>query len=273
VDSLSELRHEFELYRRLTGARLRGQMQYKRSFLLQLVGNFVLNFSELLAIFILFQHFETLGGWTRGEIAFLYGLSAVPFGLADIIGSGFSAFQNLMRRGDFDRILTRPASSYVQTLASEFHIHQFGRVFQGVLALVIAFNEIDISWTSGRIVYLPIVALSIAALFLGLFTLEATFCFWTTEATEAVNAFTYGGTTLAQYPMHIYERWMRSLFIWIVPLGLVLFLPAVYLLGKEDPLGLPTFLQFVSPLAAVVFIVLASLIWRTGVRHYRSTGS
>jgi ABC-2 type transport system permease protein len=110
-------------------------------------------------------------------------------------------------------------------------------------------------------------------LFTALFTLEATLCFWTTEGTEAVNAFTYGGTTLAQYPLQIYGDWLRRLFLWIIPLGLVIFEPALFLLGKPDPLGLPAFVRYISPVAAILFAIVAAFLWRTGVRHYRSTGS
>jgi ABC-2 type transport system permease protein len=261
------------IYRRLVAARLRGQMHYKRSFLLQITANFVLNLSELFAIFILFDHFEDLGGWSVGEIAFLYGLSAIPFGIAHVAGSGFTVFQDQVRRGDFDRVLTRPVSAFTQTIASDLLLHQFGRVLQGILALVIALRLIDIEWTPGRIIYLPIIVTSAAMCFTALFTLEAIICFWTTEATEVVNAFTYGGTTLAQYPLHVFDAWLRRLFLWVIPLGLVIFEPAVYLLGRSDPLGLPRVMQFTAPLAATALWLVVGLLWQTGVRHYRSTGS
>jgi ABC-2 type transport system permease protein len=49
--------------------------------------------------------------------------------------------------------------------------------------------------------------------------------------------------------------------------------PCLYLLGREDPFGLPAWLQFCSPIAAVVSFATALLIWRSGVRRYTSTGS
>jgi ABC-2 type transport system permease protein len=264
---------DFRLYRRLAGARLRGQMQYKGSFAFQLFGVFVVNGLELATIFILFRHFETLGGWEAGEVAFLYSLSAMSFGLAKVVGSAFDGFSQQILRGDFDRVLTRPVSPFVQTLSSDVKLHQFGRFLQGLLAFAIALSLVDVPWTVGRLLYLPVVLLSGIILFTALFTFEATMCFWTTEATEAINAFTYGGTTLAQYPLHVFDVWLRRLFLWIIPLGFTIFFPALYLLDKPDPLGLPRAAQFVAPLVAVAFSVVAGLAWRTGVRHYRSTGS
>ena len=45
------------------------------------------------------------------------------------------------------------------------------------------------------------------------------------------------------------------------------------LLDRSDPLGAPALLGYASPAVAVVAAGAAGLMWRTGVRHYRSTGS
>jgi ABC-type uncharacterized transport system permease subunit len=75
------------LYRRLIGARLRAQMQYRASFLLMTLVSFVVTGSDLLAILILFNYFGELAGWRAGEVALLYGLAMVGFGLSARSGS------------------------------------------------------------------------------------------------------------------------------------------------------------------------------------------
>jgi viologen exporter family transport system permease protein len=264
---------ELRLYRRLAGARVRAQMQYKTSFVLLFFGVFSINALELATIFILYRHFETMGGWRSGEVAFLYGLSAMSFGIAKVFGSAFDGFSQQIVRGDFDRVLTRPLSPLFQIFSSDVKLHQFGRFLQGILAFGIALSLVDVPWTVGRMLYLPVVVASAVLLFTALFTFEATMCFWTTEATEAVNAFTYGGTTLAQYPIHIFDVWLRRLFLWLVPLGLTIYAPSLYLLQKPDPLGLPVAFRFIAPGVALAFTVVALFVWSVGVRHYRSTGS
>jgi ABC-2 type transport system permease protein len=264
---------DFRLYRRLTGMRMRGQLQYKRSFALLVCGLFAINVLELATIFILFQHFESLGGWQAGEVAFLYALSSISFSLAKVFSGGLDLFSQQIGRGDFDRVLTRPVGAFLQVLCSDVKLHQIGRLLQGLLAFGIALTLIDVDWSIGRILFLPVAIVSACAVFLALFALEASMCFWTTEATEAVNAFTYGGTTLAQYPLHVFDVWLRRLFLWLVPLGFTIFMPALYLLDKPDPLGLPGFSRFIAPIVAVVFCAAAGFIWGVGVRHYRSTGS
>lgn len=258
---------------RLLAARLRGDMQYRASFLIQLAGNTAIHVAELAAIVILFANFGSLGGWSVGEVAFLYGLSCVSFGVAHTLTAGFASFSTLVVRGGFDRMLVRPLGTMLQVLASDLQLRRLGESLQGVAALLFAVRLVEIDWTLGRLLYLPVVLLSGVLLYGALFACEAALCFWTTEGTEAVNAFTYGGSDLAQYPLHIFDEWLRRFVLFVVPIGFVGYLPALYLLDKPDPLGLPPVASFLAPAAALLFAAATAGIWRVGVRRYRSTGT
>jgi viologen exporter family transport system permease protein len=270
---MTTLRHEFAVYRRLIAARLEAQLKYKRSFILQTIGNLFITSIELVTIFILFKHFDSLGGWTRGEIAFLYGLSAVSFGFAQVIGAGFDRFSYLVLRGEFDLLLVRPVGILTQVVGSELVIRYVGRSIQGMFAFGLALYLTDVTWTAGKVLMVMIIVLSTIVVFLSVLMLQATMCFWTTETTEIANSFTYGGNTISQYPLQIFDAWLRRLFILIVPLGLTIFMPALYILDKPNPFGLSQASSFVAPLAAIVFAIIALQFWAIGIRHYRSTGS
>ena len=97
--------------------------------------------------------------------------------------------------------------------------------------------------------------------------------FWTADAREAANAFTYGGNTLTQYPLTIFPAEVARGLTLVVPLAFVNWYPCLYLLDRHDPFGAPDWLRLAGPLAATITVVLTAAVWRTGVRHYRSTGS
>ncbi len=267
------LLEELKICRRLLNARVRGQLQYRMSFLLQVVGNLAIHGAELLALFALFSTVDELGGWTAGEVAFLYAVSYVSFAIAHIASTGFQQFSRMIVRGEFDRVLTRPINPFLQILASDVNLRHIGGFLQGCVAFVIAVNLVDIDWNAGRIIYLPIYILCASALYMMLFTLEATLCFWTTESNEAVNAVTYGGRTLAVYPLHIYDVWLRRFFLFIVPLGFVTYLPTTYVLGKPLPFDFPIWTRFLAPVVTLLFGLIATRLWNLGIRRYRSTGS
>ena len=59
----------------------------------------------------------------------------------------------------------------------------------------------------------------------------------------------------------------------MLPLAFVNWYPALYVLDEPDPFGFPAWLQLASPVAAPALLAVTWLVWRTGVRHYTSTGS
>jgi ABC-2 type transport system permease protein len=261
------------LYLRLAGAQLRAQTQYRVSFALQVASSFTSTFVELLAVFILFRTFTDLGGWSVGEVAFLYGLASVAFGLVQLLGGGFDNVSQMIREGEFDRVLTRPVPPFIQVLAADLQLRKIGRIAQGLVALVIAQGWGHIAWTGPKLLLAPIALLSTALVFFTAFLIGAAVCFWTIESSEVQGIFTYGGTVLASNPIHIYHAWMRGIFIYIMPLGLTAYYPAVFILDKADPLGFPPFTPFLAPFVATIFLAIGLRIWAAGLRHYQSTGS
>jgi ABC-2 type transport system permease protein len=110
-------------------------------------------------------------------------------------------------------------------------------------------------------------------IFGAIFVATATVAFWWIESGEIANGLTYGGLTFTQYPITIYGTLFRRLFAYAAGFAFVAYYPALALLDRADPLGAPAMLGYGSPVAAVAAVIAAGLMWRTGVRHYRSTGS
>jgi ABC-2 type transport system permease protein len=132
---------------------------------------------------------------------------------------------------------------------------------------------VDIHWTPVKLVYLPLVFLSLVSFFGGLFVAGAAITFWTVESIEVVNIFTYGGTEMMSYPMHIYQDWLRRFFTFIVPAIFLNYYPTLYFLDKPDPFHLPPFAPFLAPLVGFGVLAVGLKFWTFGMRHYQSTGT
>lgn len=267
------LRNELAVTLRIMGIRWRGQMAYRASFWMQVVSNFIINTAEVLALFAMFYRFDDLGGWTLAEVAFLHGISMITFSIADTIVVGLNAVPNQIRMGEFDRVLIRPMSSWLQSVVSEVSLRHLGQFSQGLIVFIYAVSNLPIEWSLAKVGVVAMMVIVGFALFSALFTVEAILSFWTVNGVEAVNAFTYGGSTLARFPLHVLERWMRFLFLWMVPVGFVSYYPTLYVLGKEDPLGNPAWFMFLGPLFVLLFCLLIAWGWGQAIRRYRSTGS
>lgn len=261
------------LYGALASAALRGQMQYRVSFLLETFAVFLGTGIDFVTLLVLFGRVETIGGWTMPEVALLYGLVSVSLGLAQAVGSGFEDFDEMVRRGQFDQVLIRPRGTFVQVLASQVPLRRMGRIAQGLLALGLALYWLDLDWGVGAWLFAAVTLLAGALFFLGLFLFRAALCFVTVESQEATNILTYGGQEMASYPMHIYGTWFRRVFVYLVPLAFVNYFPALVLLGKDNPLGGPPFAPFLAAPACALVFAAGLVAWGAGVRRYQSTGT
>jgi ABC-2 type transport system permease protein len=263
----------FRLYCRYIGISFRGQMQYRISFLLLTLGVFLVTGIEFLGVWSLFHRFGSLRGWTLPEAALFYGLVNVSYATAEAFARGFDVFDHMVKGGHFDRVLLRPRSTVLQLAGQELTLRRLGRFSQGLAALLWAAHALAVQWTLAKTALLLAAIGGGVCLFFGLLILQATTCFWTIEGLEVWNSMTSGGVYAAQYPLSIYRSWFRKFFLFVVPLGCVAYLPVVAILGKPDPLGSPAALQWLSPAAGVIFLLISLRAWQIGVRHYTSTGS
>ena len=272
-DAFATLRADFGLYATLVRAQVQAQLQYRTSFALQSFSQFILTFTDFIMVLVLFHRFPSIAGWTLPEVAFLYGLGGLAFGVSDLVCGGFDNLSTMIRMGTFDRVLTRPVGTFAQVLASDVQIRRFGRIAQGGTVLGLAISWLDVTWSLDKIVVAVLAVASGVVIFTAIWVIGAAVTFWTVEKSEVTNVFTYGGEALVSYPMPIYAEGIRWFFTYIVPLAFVSYLPAIYILERSDPLGLPPILQVCSPIVACAFLVAARVCWSVGVRHYQGTGS
>jgi ABC-2 type transport system permease protein len=260
------------LWGRLVGAQIRSQLQYRLSFAIELVAAFLLSFIDFLAVLVIFHNTPRLGTWSVQEVAFLYAMSSISFALTDLLIGHLDQFPQKIRDGTFDILLVRPRGTLFQVVCSDFQLRRLGKAVQGLAVLGYAIAGLHIPWDPGRVAVLVLMVPAAIVIFSAVWTVGGCIAFWTVDGGEFTNAFTYGGNFLAQYPVDILSSWLRRFLAYVVPLAFVCYFPALYILDKRDPLGLPRVVQFASPAVAAAAAVVAGCVWRGAVRHYRSAG-
>lgn len=263
------------IYLRLLSAVVRSQTRYRVSFALDAFGVALGNVIEFVVFALAFGAFGSIGGWSLWQVAFVWGLSETAFGTMDLVFGGFdpAGFSQHVKRGTFDQMLLRPVGLVTQVLASEFALRRLGRIGQGLAIFVFAGLGAPVAWTPDKLLYLPLVYAGAVAFYGALFVFGATLCFWTTESLEVVNIFTYGGTTMAGYPMHIYTDVVRRFFTFVVPTAVMIYYPALYFFDAPDPTGMPVAARFAAPAVGALMLGLSLIAFRFGVTKYQSTGS
>lgn len=259
-------------YRRLVGARVRSQWQYRTSFVLHVIGQFVAGFFDFVGIAVIFERVSALDGWTVEEVLYLYGTSQLAFGIADVFVSPVERASDHVRQGTFDQLLTRPLGPLFQLVTGEFELRRIGRLLQGLVVFVLAVVALPVPWTVGRAALTAVTVLGGVVIFASAWVLTSSVAFWAVATQEMANAVTYGGGFLTQYPVDIFGAAIRRLLL-AVPMAFVSYLPATIVLDRADVYDLPTWVAGASPVVATLFALVAGAVWRAGIRQYRSTGS
>jgi len=269
------MKYQISLYLKLIGVQFRSQLQYRVSFLFELLGTGLITLLEYAALALVFSRFESLKGWTLGQVAFLYGLAELSFGIMDLILSGFDpgTFGLRVRRGAFDQLLLRPINITIQVLGSEFALRRFGKIIIGLAIFISALSLTSITWSISKLLLTVLIIFSQVLFFGGLFIIGATITFWTVESIELVNIFTYGGSYMISHPMHIYPEPLRRFFTYIIPAIFLNYYPALYIFNLPDPFNLPEWSPFLAPITGLGMILFAFLFWQYGIRYYQSTGT
>lgn len=257
-----------KLWFKYAGIVLRSQMQYKTSFILTAVGQFLASFSVFIGIYFMFIRFNGVEGFKFLEVLICFSVLLTSFSVAECFFRGFDMFGGIISNGEFDRIMVRPRNEILQVLGSKIEFTRIGRFLQAIIVLAYAIPNSGIVWTADKIITLCLMIIGGTFLFAGLFIIYAGICFFTIEGLEFMNIFTDGGKEFGKYPLSIYGEGILKFFTFIIPLALIQYYPLMYLLGRTtNPL------YMMLPLSGIIFLLPSYIFWRFGVRHYKSTGS
>ena len=260
--------YNIKLYKHYVSVNFRSMMQYKTSFLLSLIGQFLISFNVFLGVFFMFQRFSRVEGFTYSEVLLCFSIVLMEFSLAEMAARGFDAFAGMVRTGEFDRVLVRPQGEIVQVLGSKFELTRIGRMLQAVVMFVYGVVKSQVAWDFPKVLTVIFMLIGGTAVFSGLFLSYAALCFFTLDGLEFMNVFTDGAREFGKYPVGVYGEKAVLFATFIVPYALVQYYPLLYILGRRTSIG-----YMVLPLAACWFLVPALGLWKFGVRHYKSSGS
>lgn len=226
--------------------------------------------TDPLGLVLLFSQFGSIGVWSVEKIILIYAMAITSFGLAEGFCRGFDYFPwRMIRSGDFDRVLLRPASLFVQVSASYFHIHRFSRVFGGLGAIIWCLWKLGVHPT---LLNMTIIVLAIIGGFLayaGVFLMTSGIAFFTIQGLDWIYIFTNASYQVTRIPIDYMPKTLRYLFTFFMPMLVISYYPASAVCGWGE-----SYLKGLCALpAGLSFFIFSNLIWRFGVRHYKSTGS
>ena len=245
------------------------RMAYKGDFFIAVASSMtatVLGFGFLL---VLFSKIPRLQDWSFYEVLFLYGFSLIPLGFFNVVSWNLYEFGDIyIIQGRFDRILLRPVDTLFQILFEKFRLESLQEVITGVAVVVLCVERLALPWHVADYFWFVVMVACGAVIYGSVFLMLTAVAFWFEDRVGIVPP-VFNMLTFGRYPLTIYNLFIQFLLSWIIPFAFASFYPTTHFLRREA--FAPMF--YMVPVVALIFGVLARIVWDRGARNYSSTGS
>lgn len=245
--------------------KLAEQMAYRSHFvismLLLVAGDMVIPLVTLL----LYGSGASFPGWTMHEALLIQAIFALAKGIAFPFFFGMvGTTLGQVREGTFDLLLLRPRPVMLMAMLAGFDPDDFGRLFSGAVIFGFALSGLPLpglnNWLQFGLLFIAsIVILCAVSLFLSGMLFRWVGSSRVFDIFDAVTSF-------GMYPGTIFAKSLQNILTYVLPVGLIAFVPASALLGRT---GLET-LWALAP--AAIFFGLGVLYWNRMLKGYTSAG-
>ena len=239
------------------------ELQYRVNFFIQVFESFLAVGTGLVGLALVFNHTDSLSGWSRPELLAVMGIHILMGGLIKTtIQPNMERLMGDVQQGTLDYTLTRPADSQVLVSVREVRIWQVIDILMGLIVLVVALVQIH-----HRVGLWQALAFGIALFMGGLmiycfWLMLTTGAFWVVRMDQIVELF-QGVYQAGRWPVGIYPLWLRTGLTFLVPVAFAVTVPAEALTGRL------TWQTMLGAAALTAFLlVLARWVWKTGLRNY-----
>jgi ABC-2 type transport system permease protein len=257
------------LFARFTAQNIKIKLEYKADFVIMLFTGSALQLLGLLFLSVLYSRIPPIQGWTMWEIVLI--LAAIFFteGVVSFAFEGMWRTVRLINLGDLDRFLLRPVSPILQILTYDLGVHGIGNMVTGAVLFALALGQTNIVWTADRILFLPVLVVSAAAIRTAISFAANCSGFWLTSFYNAFPLMVHQMADFAKYPATLFTEPIRFLITVVLPYAFIGYIPAVYLFNKAAWGAL----AWLVPAVALWCAVLARFVFYRGLRRYDSPGN
>lgn len=269
MNIFKETRRAFRLFRIFAAQHMKKLMEYKVDFITGAVSFLLDQVVNIAFLAIIFTGIDNLKGWSYYEILFIYGFSLLPKGLDHLFCDNlWNVGYNIIRKGEFDKYLTRPISPLLHVTVEIFQVDSLGELIVGIALIATSVGKINLPFVWYDVPLALITVLFGMLIYTSIKIILASIAFWTKQSGHIINMI-YGMNDFAKYPVEIYSKAVRNGITYIIPFAFTAFYPASYLMRHTNPL----FSIGGTVIAGCVLFAIGLLIWHRGLNAYESAGS
>lgn len=238
---------------------LQGKMEYRTSFVTQVLAMFLNNGIWIAFWALFFTQFPVVAGWGRLDVISLWAVLAFAYGLVYVLFFNVAKLARLIAEGGLDVYLLQPKDVLLHVLISDMSAPAIGDVLFGLVTYL---------------VFVPITPLGVAGfllgsviaflIFLGFGLLVGSLAFYLGNAQNIAGHVNISLLHFSTYPTGIFDGAARIILFTLIPAGFVSLAP-VRLIRTFDPVYAVAGLGF-----GLALLLLAVFVFRRGLRRYET---
>lgn len=259
--------HLWRVWRANARASVIREMEFRSNFILGIIRQLLWLASFIFIIHTIFTKTSSLAGWNQRDVLIILALSRFVEGIINVFFQrNIADLPQIVQRGDFDFNLLKPGSAQFYTAFRRLYIFNMGNLVAGILLLIYALLQGPLPSLRAGVFFALLISLGLI-IYYSLIILVASLVFFI-ERLEALWGFLILFSEPFTVPFDIFPRVPRLAITYLLPLAFVVFVPAQALTGRLQWWQLP-----VAAGLAALFLLLANLAWRAGLRRYSSASS
>lgn len=238
---------------------LQSNMEYRVSFLFQVLGMMLNNSIYFLIWVIFFDRFQSVQGWGLSDMYVTFGITASAFGLVALLFGNAFNLGDIITKGRLDYYLSFPRPVLLHAVASRSVASGLGDLTYGFLSFAASGT---FTW-EGLLRFIAAVLLA-AVVFASFMLIIQSLAFWIGTTSYISGLAMNAMITFAIYPISLFDTGARLILFTLIPAALMGAVPAAFV----HSFGWGTLGQLFS--GAAVLLALAVAVFHLGLRRYES---
>jgi ABC-2 type transport system permease protein len=244
------------------------EQEFRFNLLIWTVMDFIFFGLTVVSVELIFGQVDSIAGWSREEVLLLICVHGLFFDfLWTFILQNLLSFSHYIRKGELDFALLKPVNLRFLVSTRYFEFDHWLRIIFLIFLLFKLLRRIPVqltifSWLNFSLLF-----------FLGLFIFYNFYFMITTTNFWFINIYNLEDlfheiSQVGRVPVYVFQRGMRFIFTYIIPVAFIATFPVQVLLGRSD-----SKITVLALVLALISFFLSQKFWNFALKHYSSASS
>ncbi len=238
---------------------LSAAMEYRASFIIQVLGMALNNAFFLFFWWIVFNNTGNIGNYSFRHVMTIWAIASSAFGAAFILFGNTRNISNLIVQGELDVYLLQPKNVLINVICSRSSAASWGDLLYGFIVFFAVYG-----FNPGKLMLFTLFVVSGALFITSMLIIAHSFTFRMGNSSNIANAVLEFLISFSIYPEDIFKGYIKFIIYSVLPAGFITFFP-LRIMNEFKPVMLLALL-----LINTAYFITAFIIFYRGLKKYES---